>query len=707
MLRTPDSPIDLMLRGWTHEDVQARTGIDIGYRGRRLRDEAKGIDRVVYKIEHVRARVSQEALREALDSYAHAGLDKVGLLKALGLGSPNLIELRELFEGLGQGPAFEAAQSAARTAAMRTGMVAKHGVTNAFALNEVQQRAAATREQRYGAAYTLAAGSSLAQQARETFAQNMHDEEFRAELAQRKAATNLERRGVDHPMRDPQVKVDLKQRWLDRHGVEHPSQRPKARQRQSRLMRVEGAGRAVKARQTLQDRYGVDNFQQSAQARLATSKRMGDPSRIRASQETKRAKGTFNTSEPEEALYAMLVERFGADDVHRQHRDEERYPWAADFWVESRDLFIELNATWTHGGGWYDANDPAHLVQVQAWAGKGTKFYDAAIQQWTVRDVAKRRAAAQHALNLVVLWDAKLLDAQLWLALGAPDARDHQREYDWLPWRELVLPDVLPSLGAGSKTASAIARWANGEAFYARERALWEADVITSRGRERGRLYANRWRYLGKLPHELSDLEILRGLGISGRVRAYTVFDNAGMKQIIEDHRPRSIYDPCAGWGERLVTAAALGIDYLGADINPAVVAGHERIAAAYGLQAQRSVHADASAFDQRNGDHDMVLTCPPYGDAEIYTQAGAENFDKAGFVAWWAAVVAMAVSPSTRTFAYQVNQRWREAMNEALLKAGWRLVDQIDVGRGRVGHFNRTAGRKRREYEQMQVFVR
>lgn len=58
--------------------------------------------------------------------------------------------------------------------------------------------------------------------------------------------------------------------------------------------------------------------------------------------ETKRKRGTFNASKPEDIYYSHLVEKYGADDVIRQYKDE-RYPFACDFYIKSKDTFIELN----------------------------------------------------------------------------------------------------------------------------------------------------------------------------------------------------------------------------------------------------------------------------------------------------------------------------------------------------------------------------
>ena len=68
---------------------------------------------------------------------------------------------------------------------------------------------------------------------------------------------------------------------------------------------------------------------------------------------TKRKNGTFNSSKPEDMSYVLLCEVFGKDDIERQHKDD-RYPFLCDFYVKSKDLYIECNYHWTHGKHWFD-----------------------------------------------------------------------------------------------------------------------------------------------------------------------------------------------------------------------------------------------------------------------------------------------------------------------------------------------------------------
>ena len=97
---------------------------------------------------------------------------------------------------------------------------------------------------------------------------------------------------------------------------------------------------------------------------------------------------------------------FSADDICRQYRDEERYPFNCDFYIKSLDLFIELNLHWTHGGRPFDENDDECINKLAIWKEKATtsKFYTTAINVWTIRDVKKIMTAINGGLNYISVY---------------------------------------------------------------------------------------------------------------------------------------------------------------------------------------------------------------------------------------------------------------------------------------------------------------
>ena len=499
-----------------------------------------------------------------------------------------------------------------------------------------------------------------------------------------------ERYGVDNVSRSPEIQRRRRQTFIERFGTDNPYQNEEVK---------------AKIIETNLERYGFPN---ASMSEAVKAKNVA----------TRRENGTFHISKSEVLFHQMLIEVFGEDDVEREHRSDPRYPFSCDFYIRSRDLFIELQGVWTHGGHWYDETDPVDVARVQEWLARDSDYYRSAVTTWTVSDVRKRETARAAGLNYVAFWDGsgELSDARLWLAMGCPDGQDWERMYSWLPERELDLDAPVPAaLPMGPRQTTAEARRTVWRTFYAREVALWEANSVHTAlwGTEQARLYANRLKYMGdepwagKTPAQISDLEILRGFAISGRLRAYSVFDNTGMVEVLEKYEPVAVYDPCAGWGERLLTCAARDVVYEGTDINPAVAAAHAQLVADHELAQQRTVAGDASVRDMRSAGHDMVFTCPPYGSLEKYTERGAENLDPEAFLLWWAQVIQMSVSESTTVVAYQINQAWKDQMNAVVQAAGWTLVDQIPLG-ARSSHMTRGKGvDRKREYEEVQVFER
>lgn len=121
---------------------------------------------------------------------------------------------------------------------------------------------------------------------------------------------------------------------------------------------------------------------------------------------TKKKNNSFNKSKPEEDLYNYLLKENVNKTIFRQYKDKKRYPYYCDFYILEDDLFIELNAHWTHGGRPFDSNDIECLKKLDKWKEKAktSKFYQTAIEVWTVRDVEKQKVAKENKLNYKVIY---------------------------------------------------------------------------------------------------------------------------------------------------------------------------------------------------------------------------------------------------------------------------------------------------------------
>lgn len=703
-----NSAEDYVLRGFSQSEILDFTGVDVGYHGNALKASLKGIDRYAYKILYVQTTCNSDTILDTLNKYSK-GLEKESVLRCLGIAGANIVKLKQLFSSLGYAEEFAAADKAQRKLHMKNGTIAKYGTDNVFKLSEFQEKAGDTREKRYGGRYTLSSDSSLAADARATFTEHMKDDAFRSDLDAKKKATNEERYGDTCVMNNPDIRAKHQETCIEKYGVDHPMRTDKNRAAFSLRLKEHAEEYNKKSRETCMEKYGVPYYSQTNDFKRIQSKRMSDLKVKKQICAVRLKNHTFKSSLPEDNLYELLCMCFDKSDIERQYISEE-YPFACDFYIKSRNMYIELNASWTHGCHWYDVSSNNDVRVVTEWRNKNTAYYDNAISTWTQRDVEKRCLAGIHNLNYVVFWDEKLSDAMLWVGMDCPDGQDWQWEYSWLPERNLMADFSYPEIDAcTNKSVIAAVKAANGHVFYANEIALWNENLYVLRhGTLQARLYENRYKYLGKLPYELSDAEILRGLSIAGLYRGYSVFDNTGMVDLIKRYDVKSIYDPCAGWGERLLTSGLLGVKYQGCDINARLFDGYDSLINHYDLQDCHMHLGDSSMYDMRQHNHDCVFTCPPYESVEHYTTVGAENFSHEDFLTWWKEVVLHSISDTTCIFAYQINTRFKDDMNRILLDLGWTLTEQIPVGKNAVSHLSKRNGKKeKKNWDEIQVFVR
>lgn len=180
------------------------------------------------------------------------------------------------------------------------------------------------------------------------------------------------------------------------------------------------------AKVTFLRKYGVSNPMYDFEIRNKHKKIVQSDDVNNKRIQTKREHHSFNTSLPEYRLGKLLESVFGRDDVCRHYKSDE-YPFLCDFYIKSRQLYIELNAHWTHGCHWFNDDNLEDLEKLSIWKSKGY-----VIDTWTVRDVKKREIAKQNHLKYVVFWKCDLSDAKQWISMNCPDGYDWIKEYSWL-----------------------------------------------------------------------------------------------------------------------------------------------------------------------------------------------------------------------------------------------------------------------------------
>ena len=120
---------------------------------------------------------------------------------------------------------------------------------------------------------------------------------------------------------------------------------------------------------------------------------------------TKRKNNSFNKSKPEEEYYKYLLTQYEASDIIRQYSDE-RYPFNCDFYIKSKDLFIELNYSWCHMDHLFDekSDTDRELLSIKQEKAKESTYHAWAIKIWTESDPVKLKTFRDNNLNFMIIY---------------------------------------------------------------------------------------------------------------------------------------------------------------------------------------------------------------------------------------------------------------------------------------------------------------
>jgi len=178
---------------------------------------------------------------------------------------------------------------------------------------------------------------------------------------------------------------------------------------------LENANKEIyeRVKETKLKKYGNPNYTNYEKVHKTKLERYGDPNYrnpIKCAI-TKKENNTFNKSKWEDESYDLLKEKY--PDIIRQYISE-KYPFNCDFYIPSSDLYIECNYFWTHGKHPYSELNINDLNKIEFWKSKNTRFYDNAIENWTIRDINKRKIAKENNLNWIEFFNINELKE--WLA---------------------------------------------------------------------------------------------------------------------------------------------------------------------------------------------------------------------------------------------------------------------------------------------------
>lgn len=199
---------------------------------------------------------------------------------------------------------------------------------------------------------------------------------------------------------------------------------------------------------------------------------------------------------------------------------------------------------------------------------------------------------------------------------------------------------------AGVTLTASIREWLLSGRFWLQTSSpAWEEfDGLSDFYLEEQRMRARKFRQ-PQSPHELwresgERLALTRAGIEEQRVRIYNTFDEVGQFRLawakavftvlasLATAPITKVLDPCAGWGDRLLTAISLGYEYCGYDPNFNLRAGHDRMIHELGnAQRHRVIYmpAEEVTVTDEPPTVDIVFTSPPFFGLEHYSDDAAQ----------------------------------------------------------------------------------
>ena len=112
------------------------------------------------------------------------------------------------------------------------------------------------------------------------------------------------------------------------------------------------------------------------------------------------------------------------------------------------------------------------------------------------------------------------------------------------------------------------------------------------------------------------------------------MFKSTTAKYLYKKYNAKSVLDPTAGWGGRMLGAWSLGINYTGIDTNVEMISAYENMTSFLHSRNPSSnlnmIWKSCLDVDFSTIEYDFVLTSPPYINLEIYEHMDLWNSQEA-----------------------------------------------------------------------------
>lgn len=208
--------------------------------------------------------------------------------------------------------------------------------------------------------------------------------------------TNLEKFGTDHPWKNKKILEKCFETSYNRYNERYYFNKKEVK---DKALKLAWSSSAINKRNSTNlEKFGNTIPSKTKLISNKLKEILNNPEIEIKKHNTKIKNNSYAKSKSEDKSFLLLKEKY--NEVLRQYRSEQ-YPFNCDFYIPSKDLYIECNYFWTHGKFPYIEAEQKCIEKLNNWKSKNTKFYNNAINVWTISDVKKRNIAKEKQLNWI------------------------------------------------------------------------------------------------------------------------------------------------------------------------------------------------------------------------------------------------------------------------------------------------------------------
>lgn len=139
-----------------------------------------------------------------------------------------------------------------------------------------------------------------------------------------------------------------------------------------------------------------------------------------------------------------------------------------------------------------------------------------------------------------------------------------------------------------------------------------------------------------RVGHPVVPHRVLRA--VTANCRTPSIFKPVVARFIYEQFCPPggTVWDPCAGYGGRLLGALAAGVGYWGTDVEGATVGGNRELAGLLGCGDRVQLFEGKAQEYKPDVLVDLVFTSPPYFDQERYSEGAGQSWVEFSTLGEW-----------------------------------------------------------------------